>query len=706
MTAPVLIASVEFNTDTDSSASLDIGTAANRFAEVIIQGEFVSGGVAEYDGSVTIGGLTMALHSVTNTTEAMNFERYTLAGAALNALTGSQSAAIAGAGVNRKVLVRVWSGVGQTTPNGDFDLYETVAVDTAITGTIDVSVDDLVVMVASNNNGGATYTWGNGLTQFFAGNVGGSPATWIGQASKAITAAATGEVFTATSTIAEAAKVGLVYAIKGVVANTAPVLAPIGAKTATAGSTLTISVSASDADLVPRVVDNLAPSSDFTKPNWELFTSGGATVTRPTMQGTIYGDSFTNDSGDIGAGLEAGVQSVFSLLRRGVGGNNSTQIRTVFDANFPDAGDTFVIIEGGINDIASAGADPNAILRANIAAMMTTALASGQDVILVGVGPWSNSGSWTEARQGYTDTYNAWAASTYPSNFVDVVAAIGDGDALAAEYDSGDGLHPNPAGFRAIDAAIIPVFPDIGDGSYTIDSPSGGRAFVHDTFTLDPGNYIATVDIRDSSGHFGTVRHITAVAGTATISTSATFSPTNNVDLRTYCTFTVSVSGTVSIRTGSGSNGPEEGVATYIRPMVQLLTVDEPEPGEWVPAGSPGSFLYANPNSASAGEITVGAIVPYLPITAAGLPTSATFTDNADGTGTFTWTPQAGDATGSPYAVTFTAQDSAGATDSEVVPITVSAAVATGRPGLIFSDDDSFTLGGAPQQVAGLNFLE
>jgi PKD repeat protein len=59
-------------------------------------------------------------------------------------------------------------------------------------------------------------------------------------------------------------------------------------------------------------------------------------------------------------------------------------------------------------------------------------------------------------------------------------------------------------------------------------------------------------------------------------------------------------------------------------------------------------------------------------LTAQSLPTGATFVNNDNGTGTFTWTPSAGASTGSPYTVTFTASDGT-LSDSKSSTITVSA---------------------------------
>jgi PKD repeat protein len=57
-------------------------------------------------------------------------------------------------------------------------------------------------------------------------------------------------------------------------------------------------------------------------------------------------------------------------------------------------------------------------------------------------------------------------------------------------------------------------------------------------------------------------------------------------------------------------------------------------------------------------------------LSAQGLPAGATFTPGADGTGTFSWTPDFEAAAGSPYSVTFTASDGA-LSDSETISVTV-----------------------------------
>ncbi len=53
------------------------------------------------------------------------------------------------------------------------------------------------------------------------------------------------------------------------------------------------------------------------------------------------------------------------------------------------------------------------------------------------------------------------------------------------------------------------------------------------------------------------------------------------------------------------------------------------------------------------------------------LPGTASFIDNGNGTGDFSWITTVGDAAGSPYGVTFTVTDLGGLSDSEIISITV-----------------------------------
>ena len=188
-----------------------------------------------------------------------------------------------------------------------------------------------------------------------------------------------------------------------------------------------------------------------------IVTEVVGTQIKASYSGSIYGDSMANDSGDICGSINGKIDASFSITRRAVGGLKTSGIRELFDTHFSES-DDYTIIEGGINNIISAASDPTAEMQLDVAAMMDEAIASGQKVILINVGPWKNHANWTTTRQSYTDTYNAWCASEYGNYLIDIYAELEDpsnADELLPAYDSGDGLHPNSTGYGVIDDAII-----------------------------------------------------------------------------------------------------------------------------------------------------------------------------------------------------------------------------------------------------------
>jgi hypothetical protein len=166
--------------------------------------------------------------------------------------------------------------------------------------------------------------------------------------------------------------------------------------------------------------------------------------------GCIYGDSFANDRTDIG-------DSIYSrgLIRRGVSGASVATIRSGFDATYSAALD-FVILQGGINSINSGV--PLASMQSDFSSML--GVASG-DVAVINVTPWANSAAWSAPEQTVTESLNSWLATNYGGKIIDAYAELGDSvntDELDASFDSGDGLHPNAAGYDAIDDLIVALF--------------------------------------------------------------------------------------------------------------------------------------------------------------------------------------------------------------------------------------------------------
>jgi len=92
--------------------------------------------------------------------------------------------------------------------------------------------------------------------------------------------------------------------------------------------------------------------------------------------------------------------------------------------------------------------------------------------------------------------------------------------------------------------------------------------------------------------------------------------------------------------------------------------------------------------SVSASDVD-GAPLPILSADLTDLPGTPTFTDNNNGTGSFSWTPSAGDAPG-PYSLTFTATDAVDAalSSSEIISIDVQAAGSGGGSGAYQPDSN------------------
>ena len=143
----------------------------------------------------------------------------------------------------------------------------------------------------------------------------------------------------------------------------------------------------------------------------------------------------------------------------GTGGRTLTQINAAFTTDVSSFDPSFAVLQGGINDINSAGADPLTTMQTQVAAFVANCAAVNIFPVLTKLPPDKNYSSWSLARQGWMDAYNAWittfaAAGKYP--LIDLPAILSDdGQTLKASYDSGDGLHPNASGYAAIGSALV-----------------------------------------------------------------------------------------------------------------------------------------------------------------------------------------------------------------------------------------------------------
>lgn len=194
----------------------------------------------------------------------------------------------------------------------------------------------------------------------------------------------------------------------------------------------------------------------------------GGELTLTRYVGQSFGDSIADgsvvpSSEGYGENIGSHIAYDYTLNKATFPYLNTTQIRDLlFDPFFNPGGGNFSIIQGGVNNIHPAVSDPVATIQADITYMVDKALAAGHRVILIGVAPWKGfTEAWDSTKQGYTDTYNAWAASTYPDQYFDVYSLLedpGEADTLLPAYDSGDGLHISAAAYAAVDAALAAFF--------------------------------------------------------------------------------------------------------------------------------------------------------------------------------------------------------------------------------------------------------
>jgi lysophospholipase L1-like esterase len=127
-----------------------------------------------------------------------------------------------------------------------------------------------------------------------------------------------------------------------------------------------------------------------------------------------------------------------------------------------------VILLEGINDIGHSrlvgrrGSRHRTVTSAQIISayqrLIAWAHAAGVKIFGATLTPFQGSFYWTPARRATRDAVNAWirhsGAFDGVIDFASAVAAPRDRGMLNPAYDSGDHLHPNAAGYRAMADAV------------------------------------------------------------------------------------------------------------------------------------------------------------------------------------------------------------------------------------------------------------
>lgn len=153
-----------------------------------------------------------------------------------------------------------------------------------------------------------------------------------------------------------------------------------------------------------------------------------------------------------------GMPAYATLTVNAVAGTTTVDMRTRYDL-YKAGGQTHFIGLMGINDIRLDV--PIATTQANLAYMWSDARARGMIVVIMTTTPFHGDGTtWTTTRNATQLVLNDWIRAYAATNnylLIDTYALMGDPanpTFLLAAYDSGDGIHPNPAGSNVIANAV------------------------------------------------------------------------------------------------------------------------------------------------------------------------------------------------------------------------------------------------------------
>jgi len=145
----------------------------------------------------------------------------------------------------------------------------------------------------------------------------------------------------------------------------------------------------------------------------------------------------------------------WEVLNRGVNGERSDQIRGRFERDVLQAEPDAVIVIAGVNDVYQRL--PAAHVLEQLQEVYARAAAAGIPVIAGTILPYDSA---TADANAAMREINAWLhrqASGGRLRVVDTRAAVARPDDPDRLSESPDGLHPSPAGYRAMADAIRPV---------------------------------------------------------------------------------------------------------------------------------------------------------------------------------------------------------------------------------------------------------
>ena len=204
--------------------------------------------------------------------------------------------------------------------------------------------------------------------------------------------------------------------------------------------------------------------------------------------GVALGDSFT-----VNANYTREVNNTSEYLLivdKGISGQTLPQIVGRFSSDAMPFSPSFVLLMGGINDMAAASSDPNPEMQAQVQAFVSNCNSAYAIPVLATLPPVEGNTMWTPAVQGWINTYNAWIRNYASANgyaLLDLVNILStDGLRLNPEYDSGDHEHPNIVGYNVIGDNIVTLLDGIPAISSSCIVPINSNMNITATFNLVP----------------------------------------------------------------------------------------------------------------------------------------------------------------------------------------------------------------------------
>lgn len=158
-----------------------------------------------------------------------------------------------------------------------------------------------------------------------------------------------------------------------------------------------------------------------------------------------------------------------SLQNMGIGGQTTTQIAARFATDVVALKPRYVVIDGGVNDLAQSGTQ--ATFLANWTTILDLCRANSIRPIILKLMPWSNgTNTQMQNRDAWRTALSSLVTTSYPDLLtlggvqVDLDSVLGQNRVggtggnlwdIQATYSAGDGVHFNAAGHQAIATAIF-----------------------------------------------------------------------------------------------------------------------------------------------------------------------------------------------------------------------------------------------------------